>query len=159
MGSRWDQRGSRADPHGAAGRRRTPRMGGDDHVRANPRVWRTRFGCWVHTYGVDRLVRDLTRRGRQVHPTAVYHWVSGRRAPRVEQAAAMLVLSRGQLTIFDIIRRRRYQNQQALHGEPVTTRPADPSDRPAPAAAGPSAETRAVFPLQSSGAGVYPSRS
>ena len=62
--------------------------------------WETKFGSFVHSYGVSTLAAAL-----DVHPSAVHHWIGGRTYPRVPHACAMehLAAERGfSLSLDDI---------------------------------------------------------
>lgn len=59
--------------------------------------WATAFGVWVRGYGVYPLATKLG-----VVPHTVYHWVSGRAAPRYAMMMSIIGLSAGQLTINDL---------------------------------------------------------
>ncbi len=79
------------------------------------RRWKTTFGSWVMDYGVRRLVRGLEAHGQPVTEKAVYHWISGRHAPRGGHALAIVRLSRGRLSLEDVLR----QGQLATVGRAV----------------------------------------
>jgi transcriptional regulator with XRE-family HTH domain len=57
--------------------------------RATDRRWESPFGCFVDFYGADELASRM-----DVHRTAVYHWVSGKAAPRPEKAFAIRRIAR-----------------------------------------------------------------
>jgi len=75
-------------------------------ARREPRRWRTPFGRWVRSYGVNRLCDALGRAGHPVTPHAVYQWVGGRTFPRPEHAIALAGLSGGEVGIAQIYVRR-----------------------------------------------------
>ena len=50
--------------------------------------WETRFGSFVHSYGVSALARAL-----DVDNSAVHHWVGGRTSPKPPHACAMQFLA------------------------------------------------------------------
>ncbi len=68
------------------------------------RRWNTGFGRWVSSIGVASPAERLNRRGYPLTRNAIYHWVSGRRQPRLDHAIAMVQLSQGSLTLQDIQR-------------------------------------------------------
>lgn len=57
--------------------------------RATDRRWESPLGRFVDFYGADELASRV-----EVHKTAVYHWVSGRAAPRPEKAFVILRIAR-----------------------------------------------------------------
>lgn len=75
-------------------------------LRPEPRRWRTPLGRWVSGYGVSRLAADLSRHGQPVTPQAVYHWLSGRHAPRPGYAAVIVELSQRSVTLADVYAQR-----------------------------------------------------
>ena len=68
------------------------------------RRWNTRFGRWVSSIGVETLSERLNQRGYPLTGNAIYHWISGRRQPRLYHAIALVQLSHGSLTLQDIQR-------------------------------------------------------
>jgi hypothetical protein len=65
--------------------------------RRAPGRWQTPFGQWVSDYGVNRIRAELG-----ITPNAVYAWVSGRAAPRIEIAERLTRMSEGKLTLEHI---------------------------------------------------------
>jgi len=66
--------------------------------------WESKFGRFVGEFGVEELAAELS-----IDATAVYHWVSGRQAPRVENALAIEKIAkreRVRLTIAEIYQHR-----------------------------------------------------
>lgn len=53
-------------------------------ARAQDRRWETKFGEFVSEFGAERLAERL-----EVTPPAVYHWVSGEKAPHPARAVAI----------------------------------------------------------------------
>lgn len=72
--------------------------------------WHTRFGRWVHYYGVPRLAHDVGAGlyGVSLTPEAVYQWVAGSRTPRPAHALHIVQLARGSVTLEDIYRQRAH---------------------------------------------------
>jgi DNA-binding transcriptional regulator YdaS (Cro superfamily) len=58
-------------------------------LRANDRRWESPLGRFVDFYGADELASRV-----EVHKTSVYHWVSGKAAPRPEKAFAIRRIAR-----------------------------------------------------------------
>jgi hypothetical protein len=75
-------------------------------VQRKPAYWRTRFGEFVSSYTVARLVHDLGAAGAPVTISSVYHWVAGRE-PRLRTARIIVDLSGGALTLDDVASQRR----------------------------------------------------
>lgn len=50
--------------------------------------WETKFGSFVHSYGITSLAQAL-----DVDKTAVHHWIGGRNFPKPSHAAAMQILA------------------------------------------------------------------
>ena len=71
-------------------------------MRPIERRWTTRFGSWLHGYGVSRLSADLG-----VRSTSVYDWMSGRTAPDPSRAMFITQLSHGTLSLEDVYKHRR----------------------------------------------------
>jgi hypothetical protein len=66
--------------------------------------WESKFGRFVGEFGVEELAAELS-----IDATAVYHWVSGRKAPRFENALAIEGIAkreRVRLTIAEIYQHR-----------------------------------------------------
>lgn len=72
--------------------------------------WHTRFGRWVHHYGVVRLAHDVGAGcyGVSLTPEAVYQWVGGQRAPRPAHASRIVALSQGRVSWDDIYGQRAH---------------------------------------------------
>jgi len=80
--------------------------------------WRTRFGSWVHSYTVPRLLRSLeAAEGFRLTRATVYHWVTGRSAPQPLRACALVRLSRGAVTLDDVFRHRLEVARAAARAE------------------------------------------
>lgn len=75
-------------------------------MRREPRRWRTSFGRFVRSVGVERLTIQLRSAGQPITRNAVYNWLAGDHAPRPEAAAAIVRLSRGRLQLAEIYRHR-----------------------------------------------------
>jgi hypothetical protein len=75
-------------------------------MRRDPRRWRTRFGRFVGSVGVERLTVQLRSAGQPVTHKAVYNWLAGDHAPRPGYAAALVQISRGRIGIADVYRHR-----------------------------------------------------
>lgn len=75
-------------------------------MRREPQRWSTPFGSWVRSYGVPRLVRDLSAAGQPVTLFAVHKWIAGSHAPRPERASAIESLSGGVVSIREIYAHR-----------------------------------------------------
>lgn len=69
--------------------------------------WSTRFGRWVGAQTVPVVVVRLHDAGFPVTKGAVYQWLAGRAVPSTEHARALLVESRGRLTLADLVEHRR----------------------------------------------------
>ena len=64
------------------------------------RRWKSEFACFIKSYGVEALARQL-----DVRPAPIYHWIRGATAPRRAHAEILqrLALERGsRLTMDDI---------------------------------------------------------
>jgi hypothetical protein len=64
--------------------------------------WESKFGRFVGEYGVEELATELS-----IDATAVYHWMSGRTVPRLENALAIQRIARRErvsLSITEISR-------------------------------------------------------
>lgn len=75
-------------------------------MRRSDSRWRTRFGGFVHEYGVPNLARDLQLAGAPVSGSAVYKWIRGATSPRPEVAQRMVVLSGGRLALDEVFAHR-----------------------------------------------------
>ena len=67
--------------------------------------WESKFGRFVGGYGVDELAAELS-----IDATAVYHWMSGRSIPRLENALAIERIAKRErvsLTIAEIYEHRK----------------------------------------------------
>lgn len=84
----------------------------------------TAFGQWIALTGVRAIQADLATQGLRVHSTAIYHWISGRAAPRITHAAALVRMSAGQLTLDAI-----YRHSEELARKRAAT-PAPATDAP-----------------------------
>jgi hypothetical protein len=80
------------------------------YLGASVRCWDTRFGRWVRRYGPTRLGRDVGGGlyGAPLTRMAVYRWVYGSTAPRLDHALRIVTLSQGQVTLADICRQRAH---------------------------------------------------
>ena len=76
-------------------------------MRRVERYWRTPFGRWIGAVSVQRVVAGLTVAGCPIGTTAVYHWIAGRRVPRLPHALALARLSAGRLAVEDVLEHRR----------------------------------------------------
>lgn len=85
-------------------------------MRREPRRWRTRFGSWVGSVGVERLTLELCSAGQTVTPKAVYNWLAGEHAPRPHCAAAMVQISRGRIGLADVYRHREVIARRPVGG-------------------------------------------
>jgi hypothetical protein len=88
-------------------------------MRPSPAYWRTPFGSWLRSYTVRRLTQRLDQLQCPVTATAVYSWVEGRAAPKVDHARAIVRLSQGGLTMAQIY--ARYRPRRTREGHPTTT--------------------------------------
>lgn len=79
-------------------------MSGAGDVTERPLVdrWDTPFGRWVRDYSVDRLVRELQRRGHRVTAPAVYSWVRGAHQPKPAIGMEIVRLADGYLGFNDV---------------------------------------------------------
>ena len=69
----------------------------------DPLRWGTRFGSWVQDYSVERLRADLAAdMGYSLTRGAIYSWMRGESAPRVEHTQAVVRLSGGALGAQDV---------------------------------------------------------
>src|SRR5262245_16172151 len=68
--------------------------------------WSTRFGAWVSSVTVAGVLRGLHTRGHPLTKQAVYQWVSGATLPRLPIATALVDLSRGRITVADMLEHR-----------------------------------------------------
>jgi len=66
------------------------------------RRWGTPFGGFVREYGAQALARRLSARGFSISDQAVYNWVSGRTAPRLEIIEAIEEESKGRIGFKEI---------------------------------------------------------
>lgn len=71
-----------------------------------PHRWSTRFGKWVDAVTVTKVVVDLRTEGHPVTRGSVYHWIAGRAAPTLPLAGALVRISRGCVTLDDILAHR-----------------------------------------------------
>lgn len=64
------------------------------------RRWKSKFARFIKSYSVEALARQL-----DVRPSAIYHWISGRTAPRRTHAEILqrLALERGSRLTMDEI--------------------------------------------------------
>lgn len=85
--------------------------------------WSSKFGEFVSSYGVTSLARAI-----DVHPSAVFHWMSGATYPKPPHACAMqfLAAERGfSLSLDEIYEAPRQVIAQAcspatdFHNEPI----------------------------------------
>jgi hypothetical protein len=82
------------------------------------RRWESKFACFIQSYGVDLLALEL-----DIHPTAIYQWVSGRTTPRPTYAEAILQLASERefaLTMDDIYAHSRRVRAEA-NADPIIT--------------------------------------
>lgn len=80
--------------------------------------WNTRFGRFTARFGVTRLAAELTQHGAPVTPSAVYKWIAGRHAPRPEVMESIASLSRGRVSLQDILSQRASESsEERSHGE------------------------------------------
>jgi len=75
-------------------------------MRRIPSRWRTPFGRFVESVGVEHLVHQLGAAGQPVTRYAVYHWLSGQRVPRPERVAELVRMSGGALTFEHVYEHR-----------------------------------------------------
>jgi hypothetical protein len=76
-------------------------------VREYPRRWlSTSFGAWVSRVQVRPLLTQLHTRGFPVTSHAAYDWLSGRRLPTWDCAKAIVEISGGELSVFDVMDHR-----------------------------------------------------
>jgi DNA-binding transcriptional regulator YdaS (Cro superfamily) len=61
---------------------------------------RSKFEKWVRKFGGTKAVADALG----VNQTSVQHWCAGRARPRLEASSKILSLSKGELTLADIVR-------------------------------------------------------
>jgi hypothetical protein len=69
------------------------------------RRWRSKFARFIKSYGVESLAIKL-----DVRPSAIYHWISGRTAPRRTHAEILRRLARergSRLTMDEIYEHAR----------------------------------------------------
>lgn len=77
-------------------------------MQRHPRFWRTRFASFVDSFGgVGALARELAVEGEPVTKFAVYNWITGRRSPRADAAAAVVRISDGALQLEDVYGHRQ----------------------------------------------------
>lgn len=76
-------------------------------MRREPRRWRTSFGRFVRSTGVDSLAEKLSTAGQPVTRKAIYNWLAGDHAPRPHCAAAIVQISRGRIVLEDVYRHRQ----------------------------------------------------
>jgi len=67
--------------------------------------WSTKFGRWVHTYGVRRLATDLgqAQPPSPVTVSGVHEWLAGRSTPRLQTAITIERMSAGAVHVEDIV--------------------------------------------------------
>jgi DNA-binding transcriptional regulator YdaS (Cro superfamily) len=83
------------------------------------RRWESKFGRFVKAYGVNELAVALS-----IHPTAVYHWISGARSPHPSKALRIQSMAkrRGTPLTLDQI----YQHFREVGSERYATSPPKP---------------------------------
>lgn len=89
------------------------------------------FGRFVARYGVRRLVADVRKvtipglpNGAHITTHSVYDWLSGRRTPDWRHAKAVVAISGGELTVFDVMDHRlRLASLSAQRGLPMDPLP------------------------------------
>ena len=74
--------------------------------RSHRMRWSTPLGAFVASYGTRELARELS-----VDRSTVYSWTSGRCAPSLLRAARIVELSRGTLTLQDLVAQYRRGRQ------------------------------------------------
>jgi hypothetical protein len=75
--------------------------------------WNSRFGSWVRSYPVSRLIVDLEVIGLAVTRPAVYQWISGRTTPQLRRAHAMVQLSGGSISLDDVYAHRSQIDEES----------------------------------------------
>lgn len=71
--------------------------------------WKTEFGSWVKVYGPRELAEDLTTfTGEPYTKHIVYRWIAGNTAVPVSAAHAIHKLSKGTITMAEIITHARF---------------------------------------------------
>lgn len=69
--------------------------------------WTTKFGHWVHSYGVAKLRDALITKGELVTTSAIYSWIAGRAVPQPAKATIIVELADGRLTWQDVYDQRK----------------------------------------------------
>lgn len=95
---------------------------------ADPLRRRTRFGSFLCGPMLPRLERALADSGHPVSRKAMYSWLAGATVPRLQHAVVIIRLSRGRLTVSDIVAHRerlRRTVERAGNGtaSPIDSRP------------------------------------
>src|SRR5437773_39542 len=78
---------------------------------------------WVRRYGVTRLLGSLERiEGYRITRPTVYFWLSNRTLPQPHRACALVLLSRGAITLDDVLggRERRAERVAAERAHATT---------------------------------------
>jgi len=73
--------------------------------QSGPR-WESKFGRFIGEYGVLELASEL-----RIDTTAVYHWVSGRTVPRLENALAIQKIARRERVDLSIAEIRGHRDE------------------------------------------------
>ena len=98
-------------------------------MMADPLRRRTRFGSFLCGPMIPRLERALAAAGHPVTRKAMYSWLSGDTVPRLQHAAVIIRLSRGRLTVSDIVaHRERLRRVVERAGNGTDAAAAPPSD-------------------------------
>jgi hypothetical protein len=98
-------------------------------MRADPQRRRTPFGAFLRGPMIARLERSLAAAGHPVTRKAMYSWLSGETLPRLQHAAVIIRVSRGRLTVFDIVQHRERLRRSIERAGNGTESPTEP--RPA----------------------------
>lgn len=83
----------------------------------NDRRWATPFGRWVARTGVSRIVEGLSSDPEtRITRGTVYQWLQGH-GPHPSRALALVSLSRGRLSLEEILKHRiQIQKREARGG-------------------------------------------
>jgi hypothetical protein len=65
----------------------------------------TKFSCWVLSYGIDNLAKDLgqVNPGARCTPRSVRHWLKGSHEPRRERIRGIVKIASGEVTTDDVL--------------------------------------------------------
>lgn len=78
--------------------------------------WRTRFGTWIGSTTVRGITAQLHDRGFPLTQKAVYNWLAGIALPALPVADALVRISKGHITVSDIVQHRDTVNGSGGNG-------------------------------------------